>query len=88
MMKKLPILLLLTACWSLAEAREPQPRTVQPQTEIITADSTYELIEQLRNFSSLNEENDGQIRLYSSRARITAQALSQSPFRKKVSAAT
>ena len=36
----------------------------------------------------LNEENDGQIRLYSSRARITARALSQSPFRKKVSAAT
>lgn len=53
-MKKLPILLLLlAACWSPAAAREPQPRTVQPQTEIITADSTYELIEQLRNMPNI-----------------------------------
>lgn len=53
MMKKLPILLLLAACWSPAAAREPQPRTAQPQTEIITADSTYELIEQLRNMPNI-----------------------------------
>ena len=53
MMKKLPILLLLTACWSLAAAREPQPRTAQPRAEIITADSTYELIEQLRNMPNI-----------------------------------
>ena len=54
MMKKLPILLLLlAACWSPAAAREPQSRTVQPQTEIITADSTYELIEQLRNMPNI-----------------------------------
>ncbi|MDY5240169.1 MAG: hypothetical protein SPH60_00455, partial [Alistipes senegalensis] len=53
-MKKLPILLLLlAACWSPAAAREPQSRTVQPQTEIITADSTYELIEQLRNMPNI-----------------------------------
>ncbi|MFR9251070.1 MAG: hypothetical protein ACLVK4_14740 [Alistipes shahii] len=52
--EKLPILLLLlAACWSPAAAREPQPRTVQPQTEIITADSTYELIEQLRNMPNI-----------------------------------
>ena len=39
-------------------------------------------------FSSREEENEGQICLYSFLARITAQALSQSPFSKKTNAAT
>ena len=52
-MKKFPILLLLTACWSLAAAQErPQVPAAQKRnlrTEIIAADSTGELLAQLRN---------------------------------------
>ena len=47
-MKKFPILLLLTACWSLAAAQErPQVPAAQKRnlrTEIIAADSTGELL--------------------------------------------
>ena len=39
-------------------------------------------------FSSREEENEGQICLYSFRARITARALSNSPFSRNVNAAT
>ena len=55
-MKKFPILLLLTACWSLAAAQErPQVPAAQKRnlrTEIIAADSTGELLAQLRTMPS------------------------------------
>ena len=51
-MKKFPILLLLTACWSLAAAQErPQVPAAQKRTlrtEIIAAESTGELLALLR----------------------------------------
>ena len=56
-MKKFPILLLLTACWSLAAAQErPQVPAAQKRnlrTEIIAADSTGELLAQLRNMPNI-----------------------------------
>ena len=56
-MKKCPILLLLTACWSLAAAQErPQVPAAQKRnlrTEIIAADSTGELLAQLRNMPNI-----------------------------------
>ena len=57
-MKKFPILLLLTACWSLAAAQErPQVPAAQKRnlrTEIIAADSTGELLAQLRNMPNID----------------------------------
>ena len=56
-MKKFPILLLLTACWSLAAAQErPQVPAAQKRnlrTEIIAAASTGELLAQLRNMPNI-----------------------------------
>ena len=57
-MKKFPILLLLTACWSLAAAQErPQVPAAQKRnlrTEIIAADSTGELLARVRAALRLN----------------------------------
>ena len=56
-MRKLTVLLLLTTCWSLAAAQEAtQPQTTQkrkPRTEIFAADSTGELLAQLRNMPNI-----------------------------------
>ena len=52
-MKKFPILLLLTACWSLAAAQErpqvPAAQSRHHRPEVLAAESTGALLAPLRN---------------------------------------